>query len=44
MPTLVDIPNVGEIEFPDGMTDADITAAIHKISTPQAQSQESEPF
>jgi hypothetical protein len=41
MPTLVDIPNVGEVEFPDGMNEADITAAIHKISLPAAQ--ESDP-
>jgi hypothetical protein len=35
MPTIVEIPNIGEVEFPDGMTDADISAAAHKLSNPQ---------
>ena len=30
MPTLVDIPNVGRVEFPDGMEQADINTAIQR--------------
>lgn len=35
MPTLVTIPNIGEVEFPDGMSDDDIAAAAHKLSNPE---------
>ena len=35
MPTRVDIPNVGIVEFPDGMDDAQITDAITTSILPQ---------
>lgn len=34
MPTLVTIPQIGDVEFPDGMNDADISAAVQKIVSP----------
>lgn len=34
MTTVVDVPGMGEVEFPDGMSDADISAAIKKSLTP----------
>jgi hypothetical protein len=30
MPQQIDVPNVGRLEFPDGMSDADMSAAIEK--------------
>lgn len=30
MPTVVEVPGMGEVEFPDGMSDADISAAIRQ--------------
>lgn len=30
MPQQIDVPGMGIVEFPDGMNDAEITAAIHK--------------
>lgn len=30
MPTIVEVPNYGKVEFPDGMSDSDIEAAIKK--------------
>jgi hypothetical protein len=36
MPQQIDVPGMGIVEFPDGMNDADITAAIQKnIGAPQ---------
>ncbi len=35
MPNTVDIPDVGQVEFPDSMSDADITAAIQTKILPQ---------
>ena len=35
MPQRIDIPGQGIVEFPDGMSDADIVAAIKRLSTPQ---------
>lgn len=32
MPQIIDVPNFGKVEFPDGMSDADIVAAIKKTS------------
>lgn len=34
MPTRVDVPGMGIVEFPDGMTDAQISAVIQKNTTP----------
>jgi hypothetical protein len=36
MPQIVEIPGVGEVEFPDEMGDADVLAAVKKLSGPQA--------
>lgn len=41
MPQIIDIPGQGEVEFPDGMTDAQIVAAIKKLSAPKAAPPES---
>ena len=30
MPQIIEVPNYGQVEFPDGMSDADITTAIKK--------------
>lgn len=30
MPQIIDVPGMGQVEFPDGMSDADITSAIQK--------------
>jgi hypothetical protein len=38
---IVDIPGVGEVEFPDEMGDADIVAAVKRISTPALQASHS---
>ncbi len=38
MATIVEIPGHGEVEFPDGMSEADITAAIQKIAKPAPNS------
>lgn len=32
MPQVIDVPNYGKVEFPDGMSDSDIVAAIKKTS------------
>jgi hypothetical protein len=32
---IVEVPGVGEVEFPDGMSDADVLAAVRKLSGPQ---------
>lgn len=38
MAKIIEIPNIGEVEFPDSMTDEQITSAIRKlIAGPQAQ-------
>jgi hypothetical protein len=38
MPQIVDVPGMGQVEFPDGMSDQDITSAIQKnIGKPQPQ-------
>ncbi len=36
MPNLVEIPGIGEVEFPDGMTPDDIAAAIEQMQQGQA--------
>jgi hypothetical protein len=36
MPQVIEIPGVGEVEFPDEMGDAEILAAVKKLSGPQA--------
>jgi len=41
MPQIVEIPGQGEVEFPDGMTDAQIVAAIKRLSTAKPAPQES---
>ena len=43
MPQIIDIPGQGEVEFPDGMTDAQIVAAIKKLSAPKPAPEESLP-
>lgn len=35
MAQIIEVPGQGRVEFPDGMDDAQIVAAIKKISTPQ---------
>lgn len=35
MPQIIEVPGQGQIEFPDGMSDADIVSAIRKISAHQ---------
>lgn len=35
MPQRIDIPGQGIVEFPDGMSDADIVGAIKRLSAPQ---------
>jgi hypothetical protein len=35
MPQRIDIPGQGVVEFPDGMSDADIVVAIKRMSTPR---------
>lgn len=32
MPTIIEVPGRGEIEFPDSMSDADITAAVKRLA------------
>ena len=32
---LIEVPGHGEVEFPDSMSDADIVAAIKRLSTPE---------
>lgn len=39
MPQIIDVPGSGLVEFPDGMTDKDITAAIRKMTMPPAMRQ-----
>jgi hypothetical protein len=39
MPTIVNIPNVGQVQFPEGMSDADIESAIQKNILPQSNRQ-----
>lgn len=34
MPQIIEIPGQGRVEFPDGMSDADIVSAIKRISAP----------
>lgn len=36
-PQIIEVPGQGPVEFPDGMSDADIVTAIKKISTPQTE-------
>jgi hypothetical protein len=39
MPQIIEIPDIGQVEFPDGMSDADIARAIqNNYGTPQPQS------
>ena len=33
---IVDIPNIGKVSFPEGMTDADIIKAIQTLQMPVA--------
>lgn len=35
MPQIIEVPGIGEVEFPDNMTDDQITAVIRKQSAPQ---------
>lgn len=37
MPITVEVPGQGDIDFPDGMSDEDISAAIRKLSPPATQ-------
>jgi hypothetical protein len=37
MPTRVDVPGMGIVEFPDGMSDAQIAAAIQKSTAPPSR-------
>ena len=39
MPQIIDVPGSGLVEFPDGMTDKDITAAIRTMTMPPAMRQ-----
>lgn len=39
MPQIIDVPGSGLVEFPDGMTDKDITAAIRKMTMSPAMRQ-----
>lgn len=41
MPTIVNIPSVGTVQFPDGMSDADIENAIQKNILPQTKADNS---
>lgn len=34
MPQIIDVPGQGRVEFPDGMSDADIVSAIQKLAPP----------
>lgn len=36
MPQVIEVPGMGQIEFPDGMSDAEITAAIQRSIEPPA--------
>ena len=36
MPQLIEVPGMGQVEFPDGMSDAQITSAIQKNMQPDA--------
>lgn len=48
MPQIINIPNVGDVEFPDSMSESEITAAADKLYTdalgPQVQAQPAEPM
>lgn len=45
MPQIIDVPGQGRVEFPDGMSDADIVSAIQKIGAqPSATISRSEKF
>lgn len=37
MPQIIDVPGMGNVEFPDGMSDQDIVAAIQKNTTAPAK-------
>src|SRR5688572_27230356 len=39
MPQTIEVPGFGDVEFPDGMSDAEITAAIQKNMVPAAAPQ-----
>lgn len=43
MPTIVDIPNVGKVEFPDTMTVEDINSAIHSEIIPKSKEDNNAP-
>lgn len=38
MPQIIDIPGMGQVEFPDGMTDDQIVSAIKASASPQTKS------
>lgn len=38
MPQIIEVPNYGQVEFPDGMSDDEITKAIQSNMQPQKQS------
>lgn len=42
MPQIIDVPGQGQVEFPDGMDDAAIVAAIQGMSAPQPQAPKSD--
>jgi len=44
MPTVVDVPGVGNVEFPDGMSDDQIAAVIKKQSAPATSEKPEQPF
>lgn len=39
MPQIIEVPGMGQVEFPDGMSDADIAAAIKRSMPQPAQSE-----
>ena len=43
MPQIIDVPNQGLVEFPDGMSDADIVKAIKRTSMDYAKPQKVDP-
>lgn len=38
MPQIIDVPGMGQVEFPDGMTDDQIVSAIKASASPQTES------
>lgn len=40
---IIDVPGIGEVEFPDGMGDAEIVAAVRKLSAPPMAASHSGP-